>query len=130
MGGSTRQQSEAFAIVNGNGRSLVEQTAITSATSLKASVVDDTKSSLVTPRHAVVETGLPTMDEVAKKAEWYTLPANRNSEQDRKQVENLSDAELMIGRVAMVGAISLLVGEVMTGQSIFEQVMDVVSRSS
>ena len=42
---------------------------------------------------------------------------------ERKSNEQI-EAELLLGRVAMVGALGFLVGEVLTGESVVEQCAD------
>jgi len=39
-------------------------------------------------------------------------------------VVDLEDAELIVGRIAMVGAVGLLVREVFTGESFLEQISE------
>lgn len=54
---------------------------------------------------------------------WVDLP-NRASDNLKS---NLYQTELSVGRVAMVSAIGLLIKEVVTGESILEQVSDVIA---
>lgn len=53
---------------------------------------------------------------------WTDLPSK---ETDTLQ-KDLDEAEIGIGRIAMVGAIGILARELMTGESILEQFIDTV----
>eukprot|EP00542_Grammatophora_oceanica_P015679 CAMPEP_0194030122 /NCGR_PEP_ID=MMETSP0009_2-20130614/3717_1 /TAXON_ID=210454 /ORGANISM="Grammatophora oceanica, Strain CCMP 410" /LENGTH=138 /DNA_ID=CAMNT_0038670011 /DNA_START=95 /DNA_END=511 /DNA_ORIENTATION=- len=66
-----------------------------------------------------------------KQLSWLDLPKSSllNLEQDKSSyVKNLPSAELIIGRVAMIGAISLMIGEFTTGASIVEQFTDAMEK--
>lgn len=54
---------------------------------------------------------------------WIDLPSRRKDD----DFAVLEDVEMMIGRVAMVGATALIFQELFTGESILEQVMDLQS---
>jgi hypothetical protein len=58
---------------------------------------------------------------------WIDLPLaaarSSNSNQQQGERSSWSMAELVVGRLAMVGAISLLVGEIMTGQTFWQQML-------
>lgn len=55
---------------------------------------------------------------------WVHLPA---SKQDNVELKELQRVELMIGRLAMFGAIGLIGKELVTGQSFAEQFLDLVT---
>lgn len=57
---------------------------------------------------------------------WETLPLRR----PRQSRDALDTVELVVGRIAMIGALSLLAGEILNGESIWEQVVESVSRFS
>jgi len=54
------------------------------------------------------------------------LPNQSKKEQEQRQ-EFLDKMEIGIGRVAIVGAVGLMLKEVATGESIFQQVLDLFS---
>ena len=58
---------------------------------------------------------------------WMELPASSTSIwKDREQQRQLDVLEQMIGRIAMMGAIGIVLRELNDGQSILEQVMNIV----
>jgi|Transcript_15989 hypothetical protein len=52
---------------------------------------------------------------------WFDLPSAKTS---RDNVVGVQAAEDVVGRIAMVSALALTVGEVVTGESVTEQVID------
>ena len=53
---------------------------------------------------------------------WIELPRRFLEGQSNQH----DDAELLLGRMAMVGALGFLVGEILTGESVIEQCVDVL----
>jgi phosphate/sulfate permease len=63
--------------------------------------------------------------QVTERPSWMDLP--KSVQKDSRFVEqSLPTAEIIVGRVAMVGAMGLLVGELTTGESVIEQFQDLV----
>jgi hypothetical protein len=78
------------------------------------------------PRDTVVgKVGLSGMDEKQPKAlpSWVNLP-NRETRQEIKT--QLFETEISVGRIAMVGAVGLILQELVTGESVLEQLSDLV----
>jgi hypothetical protein len=59
--------------------------------------------------------------------EWE-LPRQSHSQQATMREKFLWDAELIMGRAAMMAALALMIGEVSTGHSIANQITNFVSR--
>lgn len=57
----------------------------------------------------------------------WDLPRHSASDEDTRRAKLLWDAELVTGRVAMIAAMSLMIGEATTGHSVAMQVMDVLA---
>ena len=55
---------------------------------------------------------------------WVNLP--RPQEND-ESTASMPSAEQWVGRLAMIGAVGLFIGEITTGESVSEQVMDLIS---
>ncbi|GKY93968.1 hypothetical protein MPSEU_000363700 [Mayamaea pseudoterrestris] len=53
---------------------------------------------------------------------WMDLPSKK--EREILTVAQLDGAELLIGRIAMVGAVGIIVNEIFTGASILDQCQD------
>ena len=53
---------------------------------------------------------------------WFDLPSAAKTSRDR--IVGVETIEDVLGRIAMVGAFSLAAGEVLTGESVTEQVVD------
>jgi hypothetical protein len=78
------------------------------------------------PRDTIVgKVSLSDMDEKQPKAlpSWVNLP-NRETRQAVKT--QLFETEISVGRVAMVGAVGLILQELVTGESVLEQLSDLV----
>ena len=63
----------------------------------------------------------PQQDELS----WFELPTPRR--QKSALSENLPSVETVVGRIAMIGAVGFMFGELMTGHSVSEQVVEAVA---
>lgn len=63
----------------------------------------------------------PQQDELS----WFELPTPRR--QKSTLSENLPSVETVVGRIAMIGAVGFMFGELMTGHSVSEQVVEAVA---
>jgi hypothetical protein len=55
---------------------------------------------------------------------WVNLP---RPQEDDELTASMPSAEQWVGRLAMIGAVGLFIGEITTGESVSEQVMDLIS---